>query len=366
MKSSASKPVTMLSKLAAVVFAVLFSLLAAELLFRFHYFLNGDVFFGRSRLEVTSDARKGWKPTPRFAVQQTVQDFYGHAYNLVFHQNEEGFREFQDLSKRPRILVIGDSHTQARYASDDKTWFAEMGRRLHAQVFAYGAAGYGTLQELMVIEEFLDRIDPDAIILQVCTNDVVNNSVDLERLSLGNNPSPMVRPYYRLDGSVLYALPARAGVLGLMDSVPPWDSDVRLIRLARRAVMMTYIRLFNSQGIEAAIEKNPDIPLYRNALAVTEVLFKRIRAKAGARPLFAFVEGVYPPFQPDLEALLHKAGFIVISDVPVQMTKARKEGQEVGAADETHWNEKGNKMVGEIVARALNSWFPLQPESNAQ
>src|SRR5215469_11715771 len=84
-----------LSKIGTVLFSLLLALIAAELLARFHYFMNGDVFIGRSPLEVTADPQKGWKPTPFFAVQETVRDASGQAYNLVFHQNAEGFREFQ-------------------------------------------------------------------------------------------------------------------------------------------------------------------------------------------------------------------------------------------------------------------------------
>ena len=153
----AGKPFAALPNIIVVLCAVLLSLVAAELLARFHYFMNGEAFFGRSHSENMKDPQKGWKATPLFAVQETLRDASGHSYNLVFHQDKEGFREFQDLGRRPRILVIGDSFTQDRYASDNKTWYAEIGKRLRAQVFAYGAAGYGTLQELMVLREFLER-----------------------------------------------------------------------------------------------------------------------------------------------------------------------------------------------------------------
>ena len=36
------------------------------------------------------------------------------------------------------------------------------------------------------------------------------------------------------------------------------------------------------------------------------------------------------------------------------------------AADNTHWNEEGNKMVGDMVARALDDRLSSQPEPNAQ
>ena len=57
-------------------------------------------------------------------------------------------------------------------------------------------------------------------------------------------------------------------------------------------------------------------------MAVTEELFRLIKVEVEPRPIFAFVEAVYEPFQADLEVVLRKTGFIVISDIPIQMTKA--------------------------------------------
>jgi lysophospholipase L1-like esterase len=347
---------------AIVLFSVVLSLAAAELLARIYYSsLHGEAFFGLSPHEITVDPQKGWKASPLFTGQEMLRDASGHGYSLVLHQDENGFREFQDLREQPRILVIGDSLTQARYASDGRTWYAEVGKRLHAQIFAYGVGGYGTLQELMALEEFFDRVNPDGIILQVSTNDIINNSVDLERRSLINN-NLMVRPYYRADGSIFYTLPARSGALGLLDALPSWVFESRLMRVLRGAVMKTYIRLFSNRSVEFAIAKDPSMLLYRDALAITEALFARIKAKIGRHPSFAFVVDDFAPIREDLQVLLHKVGFIVISDIPERLAEARRDGREVLAIDNVHWNEEGNKIVGEIVARDLSTWFPRQPE----
>jgi len=345
-----------------VVLAVLFSLAAAEVLDRFYYLhRDGVAFFGPMRPEIATDPQKGWKATPDFAMEQIFSDTSGNAYSLVFHQDGDGFREFQDLSKRPRILVIGDSHTQDWHASDGRTWYAEVGRRLRAQVFAYGVAGYGTLQELMVLETFLDRIDPDAIILQVSTNDVINNTLDLERQSFINNVL-IRRPYYRLDGGVSYALPARDGVLGILDSICAWMGDIRLVRHLREAVIKAYVRLYSVQTVEFDIARDPSMPLYRDSLAITEALFARVKSEAGPRLSFAFVADDFAPVREDLEVLLRKVGFILISGIPEQLANARKNGWEV-LADGVHWNEDGNKIAGETIARDLAAWFPPSPQS---
>jgi alkylation response protein AidB-like acyl-CoA dehydrogenase len=42
-------------------------------------------------------------------------------------------------------------------------------------VQVYGGHGYGTLQEYLVIDKYIDEIKPDLILLQVCSNDFTNN-----------------------------------------------------------------------------------------------------------------------------------------------------------------------------------------------
>src|SRR5437867_3136868 len=99
-----------------------------------------------------------------------------------------GFRRFGDpSSSRPKLLVVGDSFTHALEVSDDKTYYALLGDRLGAEVFAYGAGGYGTLQESLVLDEYVDIIKPDAILWQFCSNDFVNNDLELESMSYYNS-----------------------------------------------------------------------------------------------------------------------------------------------------------------------------------
>jgi lysophospholipase L1-like esterase len=259
------------------------------------------------------------------------------------------------------MLVIGDSLTQAEAASDGKTWYSVLGNRLQAQVFAYGVGGYGTLQELMVLADWLERVNPDAIIIQVSTNDVMNNSLELERRSLINN-NLQVRPYYQTDGSIVYALPNQGGVMGLTETIPSWMFDVRIMRIFRGAVVKTYLRLFSGSSIEFKIAEDPEMPQYRDALAITDALFGRIKVKAGPRPLFGFVADNLAPFRKDLEASLQKNGFILISGIPEQLAEVSKDGQEILAADHAHWNEEGHKIVGETITRQMKNWFPASPD----
>ena len=196
-----------LSNIALAAFSIVISLVMLEAMSRLYYFsVAGQPFIGPVVTAISPDPVKGWKATPLYSSRETLKDASGNSYELLMSQQQDGFRLFQDLEGSPRIFIVGNSFTQAGHASDDKTWYAELARNTNAQVFAYGVGGYGTLQELMVIEEFLGRINPDAVILQVCSNDVINNSLELERRSLVNNNLTM-RPYAGPDGRNLLRTP---------------------------------------------------------------------------------------------------------------------------------------------------------------
>lgn len=346
-----------LSNVGLAAFSILICLIALEAMGRVYYsHVAGFPLLGPVVAENVLDPVKGWKATPLFSLRETLQDAGGNSYQLVFNQQQDGFRLFQDLDRSPRILVVGDSFTQARHASDDKTWYAELARQTNAQVFAYGVGGYGTLQEAMAIEEFFGRIDPDAVILQACSNDVINNSLELERRSLSNN-NLTVRPYADPDGRTFYALPARAGVLGAMDRIPQWMLESRLVRLLRGAAVKAHLRLFSATTVETAIAEKPSMPAYREALATTAALLARIKSAIGSRAAFAFVCDDRPPFSDDLRDRLRDAGFKVIPGIGEALTKARAAGREVRAADGAHWNQEGNAVVGGAVAAYLGTSY---------
>jgi hypothetical protein len=65
-------------------------------------------------------------------------------------------------------------------------------------IFAYGGGGYGTLQEYMILDRYVDKINPDMVLWQFCANDLIINSHELESASFSNN-NQMKRPYYEND-----------------------------------------------------------------------------------------------------------------------------------------------------------------------
>ena len=53
-------------------------------------------------------------------------------------------------------------------------------KELGIEVFAYGAGGYGTLQEYLILDEVIDEIQPTTMFWQFCNNDFTDNDHALE------------------------------------------------------------------------------------------------------------------------------------------------------------------------------------------
>ena len=88
----------------------------------------------------------------------------------------------------------------------DKTYYQHLVDSLDWQVYAFGMAGYGTLQELFILEAYLDVVQPDWVLLQFCSNDFIDNDLLLERHA--DYQVGLRRPYYSLEEEkVIYAHP---------------------------------------------------------------------------------------------------------------------------------------------------------------
>ncbi len=73
------------------------------------------------------------------------------------------------------VLFVGDSTTLCAEVDDERTYPAEVGRRLGVPVVNTGVRGYNTLQALRMAEEWLPRCRPRLLVYTFCHNDVVEN-----------------------------------------------------------------------------------------------------------------------------------------------------------------------------------------------
>jgi hypothetical protein len=190
--------------LISIVIAIVFLAVFAEIVTRGYYVYKAHISNQKLFTIIELDDEFGWLPTSDYSFTGALHDAGGEKYPVDISTDKAGFRLYgnpQEKSKK-KVLFLGDSYTQAMHVSDDKTYYGILKEVMDIEVFAYGVEGYGTLQEYMVLDKYVDEIKPDIVVLQFCPNDVVNNHPEMERRSSLNNMG-LRRPYL-VDNEVIY------------------------------------------------------------------------------------------------------------------------------------------------------------------
>jgi hypothetical protein len=342
--------------------SLVFVLSAGEVIVRIWHYFRWDIAFldGQPRnlrnlSSISPDPVLGWRATPNYRFDGIRSTSNGTKYHVKTSQSAEGFRAFGDLaSSRPRVFVIGDSFTQApEDVSDGKTYYDQL-KTLGVEVFAYGGSGYGSLQEFMILDQYFDLVKPDLIVWQYASNDLVNNSPELETASKINN-NGLVRPYL-VDAAVQHLLPK--------------SRAMAVQQVAIRYCRVCYILLNRYDRLRAAValdtvemHTSPGEPAYSmfvHAMDVTDTIMGMVRNRAGSVPVVGFIvssSSTYrygPEYVETLTAISRKHN-IVLLDIQGAVLAAERGGRDVRAADGGHWNEEGHRVAGEALRDSLEA-----------
>jgi len=293
---------------------------------------------------ITLDQELGWRATEHFEEALVEKTKGGTPYSVRRSQKQYGFRQFGDpSSKKLKILVIGDSFTHATAVSDDRTYHALLSKLLDAEVFAYGAGGYGTLQEYLVLDRYVDLIKPDMLLWQFCINDFINNDNELELFSLVNN-NGWERPYW-VNGTVVHLSPKKSG-----KQMREW------INRHSRFLYFVVTRLDKLRVITSEYTVETDIEAqgfghtgFIRSVQVTDDLMGRVRARVGTIPIVAFTCASAAPYSEAFAQIASHHGIEYWDDVADVVKKAEKQGEDVLSSDE-HWNEYGHQLVAMQLA----------------
>jgi hypothetical protein len=300
------------------------------------------------------DSTLGWKTPANQRQNFGSKDFAGVKHAVHYSTGPYGFRLYGDAkSSSTKMMIVGDSFTHAVDVSDDQTYYAKLKRdlsdRIPVEIFAYGTNGYGTLQEVMLVERHIKEIMPDILILQVCQNDFINNSLELESKSYFNNNN-LRRPYLASDGTITMQI-----------AQPPFGRAVLWAASYSRFVLWVSARFNNwiavnkrVQTVEDDIRDQPAHPGFMRAVALTDRLLERLRsAVPAATKIYAFQVDHVQPFSREFEKLFARHGIISIEGVPEALTDASRKGEVVYQADAAHWTSTGHAIAAEILANRL-------------
>jgi lysophospholipase L1-like esterase len=249
---------------------------------------------------------------------------------------------------RQTVLILGDSYTQATEVSPADTYHARIGTRLGVNVVALGCRGYGSAQAYLALDRYFETVNPALVLVQLSTNDIINNSLTLERLSTRNN-NHMRRPYW-LAGVDVYATP---------------DRFPNLRNFANGHARLLYFLLNRVDRIAARGRVSVEETLttthfadYQAAVNTTAELLRMMRRRVPAAvPIYAFIVDDAPTQHALITACV-TAGLTYLPGVADAIQHATGN---VWAADGAHWNAWGHQVAAEVLTPALRGALKISP-----
>lgn len=290
----------------------------------------------------------GWK-TPEhthFRIRQT--DNTGKDYEVDFSTVQHGFRMYGNVeSQKPKLMFIGDSYTHATDVPDGKTYFALIQQQLDVEVFAYGCGGYSSLQEYMILDRYIDDIQPDCVIWQFTSNDYINNDYDLEYASHRNN-NGMRRPYYDDQLNVIYRTPKRFGFFRNWIN----HNSFLLYFICSRIDRIQSKNINLELDIDQQQAKHPG---FKTAWAKTYATLQHVKERCGKTPVNAFSVDMNEPYYSEFQHICDLTGINYLDGVPESLQSAEKSKLNIYAADGFHWNEQGHQICADVLIESLKT-----------
>ena len=209
----------------------------------------------------------------------------------------------------------------------------------------------------MILDRYLDLIKPSLILWQFCTNDLINNSPELETGSVINN-NGMVRPYW-VNHQINYILPKQHAV------------DLQL--LALQYCRLCYVVMNRLDRLQAANSKHTietDTGVGKRAHAAfvesvktTDEIMGMVRKRAGSTPIVGFLVGAWSPMGPEYVEAIDEVSrhnhILLLGDVDQAVQAGEEKGAVARAADGGHWNELGHRLAGEAIATDFRKYCLL-------
>jgi hypothetical protein len=344
------------------------------------------------------DPRLGWTLRPGIAAWFTQE---GRAYVQV---NAAGQRDRSHALHKPadvyRIAVLGDSYSEAMQVARDEAYWALLPPRLEACGFApgkrvevlnFGVSGYGTAQQLVMLESTAMRYRPDLVLLQFTNgNDVKDNSFALDEKKA--RPFFMLEPdgTLRLDESFAAAPGFRRSASWILEAFRQASDRSRVLQLVRSAKHVAFVRKAQADGAEQGVEQGlepvvlapPRDALWEEAWRITEGAIARIDEYArrnGARLMVVTVPyaiqvhpepkvrhslqaklGVADLFYPDQRiAEFSKRSGIAALPLALEMQRLAEEqgayfhGFPASGMGRGHWNAAGHRTAADLIAKQL-------------
>lgn len=296
----------------------------------------------------------GWTTKPNYSYTGTALDQNGDKYPISINFDKNGFKTFGDIhANKPKVFFIGDSYVASVEASNEKTFYNLIADSLDIEVFAFGQPGYGTLQEYMIVDKWLDIIQPDLIVWGVCSNDIIDNCFSLEKVC--GYKMDKYRPYLGLDGKIFYDRP-----FIVWDDIKKTSYFIAWLDESIRHVITLTTEQKYKNGEQLMLEQKRNFPPFDEAVKTTELIVEKIKNSVpDSIPIIAFSVDYFTPQITEMNRIFTEAGYLFTTDISLAMNRRVFHKENVKTIDTYHWNENGQKVVANALAPFIKSMLGI-------
>lgn len=367
--SGAPRKRSLRAKLLLSAVAVVMTLLVAEIAFRTYYFFVGSpthITFGATseewrRLWIERHQNKGvdiyhgynrYDPRLGWALKPDLQAYKVGDYPAVT-TNSQGWRADRDFpvakpENTTRIVAVGDSLTFGEGVANQDTWPAQLEIQLdQSEVFNLAIGGYGTDQQLLVLEEAGLAYAPDIVIVGFFVEDVMRNGLAFRDYA---------KPRFVLEDGRLrltnMPIPTFAEILGEDTEAKPWS----------------YLAYFVGSRLRGRFTALDDLANNEDLLMLSKALLTRMQASAhGAGAKLLVVAMPSPRWPKDTELALAswapEIGYAFMN-LRKSLIAGQAEHKKSMLLDQVHMGPLGNLVAAIAVREKLEALGWIAPLSD--
>ncbi|MBK6933237.1 MAG: SGNH/GDSL hydrolase family protein [Saprospirales bacterium] len=341
-----SRPRQMLFSLITLLLGLLLTSLLGELFFRVFPAGVSDPPAPAPYNYRTPDDAYGWLVQEGYRHEGTLRDRCDSTYALDVSFGANGFRKWGNpaaVAGRKKVLFLGDSYTACAQTSDDRLYYKLLGDSLPIEVFAYGAAGYSNAQQYLVLEKYLQAVQPDLVVWQLCSNDFIDNYWELEKVA--GYHVRMRRPYILEDGSITHKLAAE-----YPRNVKPWSHFLYYILKRIAEARGTFDKPPAEPAEKFIAEQNMAYEPFARSVRMTDAIFKKMKALVLPQTrLLVFNADGYQPQYDQFARLCQENGLAFAGSLPDYVQAFEARGECIRTDDGYHWNNRGNELVAAFL-----------------
>ncbi len=336
-------------------------------------------------------AWRGYQPLPQSESMMTYDDTLGWVgkpnydgwlresrMTVSCQTNEWGFRDdpplpVSQIQHKRRLMFLGDSFVMGTGIEKNER-ASEVIERLDSTLVCYnfGIFGYSTDQELLALQKFGQRIQPDDVLLFFCANDLVYNDSDFGH----RTPKPH---FYLDDNGTLKAGNVPVPTTPEPNPVTTWFNDRLAIgqltdriiaRIDYKNQPKSRSKRTDPELNEVAEDTTVDYLLINSdSLEISDLTFHILKAvrdecrrqgtnltliTTPSSRQWTETRDETPQEIKKVLAWCEELDIKAIDLFPLFYSDYLENGEALFLPDNSHWNAEGNRLAAEIILKHLD------------